>query len=65
MMQKPKFKSFFFTSSFVSALATHHPDRYYFKALLEILTGSWLPSGIQGTFSFHGHFQAWEREHVA
>ena len=50
-------------------LATHHPNRHHseaaFKALLEFLMGFWLPSGKQGTFSFHGHFQVWERELVA
>ena len=61
MMQKPKFKSFFFTCFFISALATPHLDRYHFKSLLEFLTRPWLLSGIQGNFSFHGHFQAWER----
>lgn len=59
MMQKPKFKSFFLTYSFILLLATHHPNRHHFKAvfraLLEFLVGFWLPSGKQGTFSFHGH----------
>lgn len=69
MMEKPKFKSFFLTYSFILLLDTHHPNRHHFKAvfkaLLEFLMGFWLPSGKQGTFSFHGHFQAWERDLVA